>query len=196
MIITVFDFDDTLFPTTHAHARENEDVDFSEISQSICNLLQHAYIYSDKVFIITNGNKPWINQAWDKLPHCAPIRDLLTFVCTPHKDYFSELPPHAIKTRAFHETIGAYFTESGMHDLLCFGDAPGDFLAGQAMQVSYPNVKVRNIALIPAPSMDMLLLQQKFIMEHFRTLIDMKERLELKLNIFGEKYSVVCKVGE
>src|SRR3990167_6885397 len=135
MKIAIFDFYHTLSPTTHQAT--NPDSDLTKLAESMCNLLQFAYYYCDKVFIVTNAVREWVKQAFSSLPECDVLFELINIVPTDELGLRHNIPYRTIKTKAFFNILEPFFKESNRcevpHHLLCFGDAPGDFLAGQTI---------------------------------------------------------------
>ena len=72
--IIIFDWDDTLFPTTHLN--KNKFIDqktLRTIDLAVYSLLSRALL-NGKVFLITNASLEWVNDSTQKLPL---IRSLL-----------------------------------------------------------------------------------------------------------------------
>lgn len=73
MTTIVFDFDDTLFATTHFRSEEKtvnvqEDINFEELDNSILALLKKAIGITNSVYIISNAEMGWIHICLGLVP--------------------------------------------------------------------------------------------------------------------------------
>ncbi len=66
-IITIIDWDDTLFPTTWIISNKIKHVHLTELDNNICNLFIKLINKSD-IYIVSNALPEWINQSLEYIP--------------------------------------------------------------------------------------------------------------------------------
>ena len=185
MRITVYDFDDTLFCTTHFQStlqkvkqtmsisdllvgKLPEELVFENLAKSVLDLLNFSMKTSDKVMIITNATKDWVEGIFDDhLPGCTELKNKVElFSC------------HALdtnmckwKTKGFEMVLGKYF-ENGKHQLISIGDSYLDRLAALHIQEKYPNVVVKHVKLQDQPSVKDILQQHIAIKLYLPILVE------------------------
>jgi hypothetical protein len=174
MIITIFDWDDTLMCTSEITGRGRfANLDFTQISANIASLLRLAKRYGP-VFIVTNASREWVYDCIFK--HLtAEVEELVNSVgllSTINSGIASQHPVEMRKTVAFSKMIGM-FSKRGKHTLLCLGDCENDRNAANAIRekIGSPTTSsgsfayVKNIKFVPEPTLEVLLTEQKICLE-------------------------------
>lgn len=181
MRITVYDFDDTLFCSTYFIGLVQEvkqripisdlllgqipkELIFEKLALSILELLKVSAENSDKVMIITNATKDWVEGIfYEHLPGCDGIPKNMEIVSC-----FSQniQDISSWKVKGFEETLGTYF-QSGNHELISIGDSTRDRTAALTIKEKYPNVVVKHVKLCDLPSMEDILNQHTAIRLYF-----------------------------
>jgi hypothetical protein len=182
MIITVFDFDDTIFATSHFFGKDK--FECVELSNSINQILEIASKYGH-VFIITNAEKKWVNKCVEKyLPGCHILSKYIGCIFSTIDNGLTKDNHVSIwKTIAFQKKLELYFQDAYRHDLICFGDNPYDRIAALNIKEKYKNVVVKNTLMIENPSLDHLLQQHKIIIKVFESLSSYEGHLDLLMSV-------------
>lgn len=175
MIIFVYDFDDTLFATSHF--LENPMAKSTLLGTSISSLLSLSCMYG-KVYIITNASKDWPDFAIRlHLIDCECVLDNITIVSTYNR--FKDRDMSEWKKLAFNETLKEHFGDGDPHQLISFGDNPHDHTAAVSIRENFPNVVVKSIRMGIRPSLTQLLHQQSILLRKIEDIVNMAEHLEL-----------------
>jgi hypothetical protein len=172
MIITIFDWDDTLMCTSEITLFGNRP-DFTQLSANIVGLLKLAKSYGP-VFIVTNASREWVYDCIFKYL-TAEVEELVNSVgllSTINSGIANEHPVEMRKTVAFSKMI-SMFSKRGKHTLLSLGDCENDRNAANAIRekIGSPAMGsgsfayVKNIKFVPQPTMDVLLTEQKICLE-------------------------------
>lgn len=168
MIVTVFDFDDTLHATTYVHnyaflLKDETHLKLPELSDSIISLLSIARSISDVVYIITNSEDGWIDLCAQRhLPNCEEFLKQFPII---YRD------PEISKTYPFQQwksqnflKLAKHFSDKGeTHHLIAFGDLPYDRMASMTIKALFPHVLVKNVMLASSPSVQFLIEQHNVI---------------------------------
>lgn len=180
MNVIVFDFDDTLFPSSHINWSPSYDKSYPELAQNILGLITTAQKYCNKVYIITNAQKEWVELCTYKmLPGCEMLCDKVDVISTVDIGYSKDADYSVWKTNAFIDTLSKFFSNGGT--LLSFGDCLYDRDAALAMKSD--NVTVKNVKFASRPSLEQLLRQQQMVQNSFDYLFTHDGDLDLMLTI-------------
>lgn len=180
MFITIFDFDDTLFSTTHSLTEEQ--LDYTELSNSINLLLELAIQQSDLCYIITNAEISWIKLCIEKyLKDCDLFTKNIKFFSTVDNGYDIDEVVQNWKKDAFLKVLEPYISDSQKHDILSIGDSEHDRKAIINLGEKYPNVNIKSVLFIEKPKIDYLIRQHKTIQDNFNYLKTYEGRLDLQL---------------
>lgn len=178
MIIFVFDFDDTLFPSWYFSWNECSNQD--KIAHNINTLITKASLYG-KVHIITNAMKEWVRRCSTTLPNCN-LCEMVEIFSTIDEGYIEGENHYLWKTPFFKAKLSSYFQQSDeMHHLISFGDSPGDRLA--ALSLKAENIFVKNILFPALPTLDQLLCCQEIIHDWIESIVGHQGDLDLSLKI-------------
>jgi hypothetical protein len=186
MVIIVFDFDDTIFATSHFLGKDP--VVCLELVDSINEILEIASRYG-KVFIITNAQKEWLKLCVEKyLPGCVQLEKYLgedgRVFSSIDNGLAKDKDVASWKTLAFQEKLKQHFEDGSCHHLICFGDNLFDRAAALNIKEMYKNVVVKNILMVAKPSLDALIWQHKVITDCFHFLSTYHGHLDLCIKVF------------
>lgn len=167
MIVTIFDWDDTLMCTTQV-TQLSRTVQFTELSANIVALLTLAKAYGP-VFIVTNASREWVYDCVFKYlsPEVEVLVNSVGLLSTVNSGISQAYPVELRKTVAF-DKMNRMFTKrgSGKHTLLCLGDCENDRIAANTLREKIGGITyVKNIKFVPEPTLEMLLTEQKICLE-------------------------------
>ena len=185
MIVTVWDWDDSLFSTTYLFKLGVDTVQFPELSKSIKICLDMA-LNVGHVYIITNGERGWVQKCiTDHLVYCDSILERVHILSTVDTGLSSIHDLKWRKIAAFDRISGMFRSRTPkgeMHHLICFGDCAYDRTASQHIREKIrTNTYVKNVKLVSKPSLKTLLLEQKNIQNVYSTLLMSPQHLDLEL---------------
>ena len=182
MIVTVFDWDDTLMATTHFFHTSN-DIKLPVLSQHIKKCLNRALDYGH-VYIITNGEILWVKYCIENnLIGCEDILERIHLLSTVDSGISGVTELKQRKISAF-DRIGGLFNSRGdiKHHLVCFGDCIYDRDACEYLRKKIGDYTfVKSIKLIRRPKLEALIAQQKVIYKIYPTLLMSSQHLDLVL---------------
>lgn len=182
MVIIVFDFDDTIFATSHFYGKEP--VLCPELAESIEKLLQLAKQLG-KVYIITNAEREWIKFCLKhQIPHCETLKKIVEsedhVFSSMDKGISKYAEISAWKCHAFHQKFSD-FQDGHPRQLICFGDSPFDRLAALSIKDNYKNIIVKNVMMKIRPTLEELILQHKIIHSRLQYIVEHFGHLDLTL---------------
>ena len=190
MIITVFDFDDTLFPTTHYinKKQQNEEVFEKNELEIICNNIRTLYNISknnnSEIYIITNANLSWIDMILKSyLSDCINIFNEINIISTLNENFSFERDKSMWKTYSFIFKLYQYFNNDEKHELISFGDCLFDREAAITIKKLFPNVIVKNTLLIAKPNLNEFLIEQDAIIKNIQNTYNYKDHIDDKIII-------------
>jgi hypothetical protein len=196
--VAVFDWDDTLLATTHIAAagyRLGQPVPHNvslkaaleKLDIAAQALLQLALDHCQRVYIITNAEKGWVelsSQSW--LPGVASMLPQVTLI-SARTTYEPRHPnaPLLWKWRAFQECTKHYDAKNRddftiLH-LLSFGDSNVEREAARNVASSRANTKVKTIKFVEQPTPETLRQQLVVMASRFSSLLAYENDLDLIL---------------
>jgi hypothetical protein len=181
MIVTVFDWDDTLMATTHL-IQSTPGVVFPELSESIKKLITIA-LGLGHVYIITNAEIGWVQKCIDEnLIDCEHILNRVHMLSTPDTGIAKITSIETRKTVAFSRIKGMFNKRGRMHHLICMGDCFYDREAALNLKERISeHTYVKNVKFLHRPDLETLLFQQKICIDTFYTLLMSPQHLDLML---------------
>jgi hypothetical protein len=188
MRILVFDFDDTLFPTTYL--KKNTELEKKDIKNNLkvtIELIKKAKINFDKVYIISNANLIWVQNCINEFlkDENEDVFKNIKIVCTKDNFLYEKLEVDRKKYCCFFDEFSHIFGDDEDHEFITFGDSHCDTLASENIRFLFSNVKVNIIIFKKFPSLNELLIQQNFVLENMELFKNTKENcnfiLERKL---------------
>lgn len=185
MVIIVFDFDDTLFATSHFYGKDP--ILCPELATSI-NQILHLAEQLGKVYIITNAEKDWLRLCLKRqIPDCKMLEKVIDAEDIVFSSVDNGISKDAVipmwKHNAFHKKF-ADFQDGQRRELICFGDSPFDRHAALAIREKYSNVTVKNVLMANQPSLEHLLDQHKIIMRSMNFIVNYSGHLDLAMKVY------------
>jgi hypothetical protein len=168
MFFIIFDWDDTLFPSSHltkSMTKEEYETYFPVLGKHIEKLLNLAMMLG-KTYIITNAQHRWVLQCVQKhLPHLQKLIEDVHIKSVPDLELASCSGIEYKKTIAFHKILSKDFNPYyDTHELISIGDSPFDRQASVSIMNTYTNIKVKNIKFIENPSIQSLVYQLDYLL--------------------------------
>lgn len=192
MRVTIFDFDNTLFPSEDFAKKKCIDNPI-KLARRICKVLNMALFFSDKVYIITNAEKEWVRLVMqDYLPECSKLYSLIETISIPDNKYNLGLPFPMWKSSGFSITLTKHFYDSLYektnveHHLVSIGDCVYDHDAALRISDIFPNVIVKIARLKEYPTEADILLQLKILREGMQFLTEHSEHLDIDIKVSGK----------
>lgn len=177
MHIAVFDFDDTLFPTSYVNMHMSADgtldtethKKLEKVLSKVNDNLNLVRKYVDKIIVISNASIEWIDIWWQK--YFNKQQNDIQIVSTVSSGNSANRPYHTWKQVTFLAVLNKYFGDGDIHYLYAFGDCPFDRMAAFFVNRVFPNVIVRNLLLITHPTVEELSKEHDFLQHKIPELI-------------------------
>lgn len=186
MRVTIFDFDNTLFPSEDFAKKKCIDNPI-KLARRICKVLNMALFFSDKVYIITNAEKEWVRMVMeDFLPECSKLYSLIETISIPDNKYNLGLPFPMWKSSGFSITLTKHFYSNDQkieHHLISVGDCVYDHDAALRISDIFPNVLVKIARLKAYPTENDILLQLKILREGMQFLTEHNDHLDIDIEV-------------
>lgn len=184
MRIIVFDWDDTLFPTTYLLSKnEDPELEFPLISQNIKTLLSIAKKYGH-VYIITNAHILWVEKCiLNHLIDCEDILKNVHIISTINSGIANYTAVPLRKTVAFQRVTGLFTGRSVDNQFISLGDSEYDRAACVYLREKLRGVLIKSIKFSNVPDYKQLLAQQNKILETLEELLLVQTDLDLMLEL-------------
>lgn len=183
MIVVVFDFDDTLFPTTYTMQTKNR-IPHTELAEHILDIVSMIGVYAHKFYIITNADRGWVKLCVENfLPGCENLLEKMEVISTVSDGFSTHEDMKEWKISAFTERLSTHFQDGEIHQLICFGDAEHDRLAAIHMKDMFSNILVKNIKFWTEPEPDFLIEQHKAIKKVIDMVIFHEDHVDIMINM-------------
>jgi hypothetical protein len=192
--IIIFDFDDTLLPSSFLYQNKCLSLDanvpnsvqeqLNIISDAVVNLLTVACESSSLVSIITNSETGWVELSSQKfLPRIVPLISKI-LVLSARSKYEKAHPNSPImwKKDAF-RSILSHQDSSVFKNILNFGDSSVEREAILDYKKEVTNSLVKVVKLVERPSIEQLRAQLDLIVKCFSHLVSYDQDLDLMLTI-------------
>jgi hypothetical protein len=167
--VTIFDWDDTLLPTSALQEGWlPTSAELSELQAIAIQLLQKALTYG-RTFIITNAVQGWVeHSAGQFYPQFAADVLHRVEIISARTDYEANFPGdhNAWKVQAFLEVRRA-MRHDIITNLLSIGDSQSEMYAVHAMATDFPEALVKTVKLCEQPTAQQLLKQNELILNNF-----------------------------
>jgi hypothetical protein len=169
--LIIFDWDDTLFPTSWIFGNnikindkvstKNYIVYFNELDNSIYKLLLMS-LHIGKVVIVTNANINWIHLTKDILPKTSKLIESYIPIISARDVYYGIHDMNKWKIYAFNNDIGHLV--SWANQIISIGDAEYEYNALISLKsYVYDWKKLKTVRLVKNPSFDTLIDQIEVI---------------------------------
>lgn len=189
--IIIFDWDDTICPTTAL----NEDHDLTVGCESMQALVKQAKLTLEKarevaaeVVIVTNGTAGWVESSCENyLPGLRPILDMLEFASARSAwEPMGVTTPTGWKAAAFEEIIRRFYSRywrQSWKNVIVIGDACYEHealaqVASLAPQGPSKRCRAKSIRFASQPSVELLTLELQMLCESFDDIVLHDDNLE------------------
>lgn len=185
--LTIFDWDDTLFPTSwifDKNIRIDRPYDvkkyityFHELDESIANVLIKALSFG-RVMIITNANREWIDKSLIIIPRTAIIVRTRVSVISARDLYIGYYDPTQWKINVFNNNINRHIKWA--NQIISIGDADYEYDALVSLNKTIPKWKLlKTIKLVRSPQFDTLLDQMNVVYTSLPKIYKSKKHMDL-----------------
>jgi hypothetical protein len=185
--VVIFDWDDTLFPTTwlssqHIDIANFEEarkymIYFNEVDNRIYELLKKALALGD-VMIVTNAHMEWIRMTKRVLPKSSQLLDVNVKVISARDNYQYIYDLSEWKVKAFTHDIFGYINWA--NNIISIGDARYEYDALVSLsKMVAPNVKLKTIKFIDEPSFDSIIDQLNMLHDSLDAIHSQSSHLDL-----------------
>lgn len=177
MIITIFDFDDTLFATTYFQSIPTDSL---HLAISIDGVIRKAAEIGE-IIIVTNATKSWFDLCSEKyLSKSFYLKKYKERVFSSIDNLdIKNVPVSEWKPRAFKKVLKPFFKDKQSHTLFAFGDTDYDRNAALQIREKYKNVNVNSIQLIQKPTLNVLLYEHILIYNFLCNLSTLKSNVDI-----------------
>ena len=189
--IIIFDWDDTLLPTSFLTPGGvfNEDMKISEYDQdklkeievSVLKLLAEA-VEKGNVYIITNAGKGWVEYSANKFfPSILPILEKIKII-SARGEYEKIFPGNSRqwKIEAF-LNLQQYVNVTLVTNIICIGDSLFEMEAGRILASKFTKAFIKTIKFREAPKLDELLKQLKLVCAQFSSIYSSIKNLTIRV---------------
>lgn len=173
--VTIFDWDDTLFCTTHFGWYPDcskRDTEMRALASSVRKLLEAALIRG-QTFIITNARKEWVEYTAKRfMPGLIPALKRVRIISA--RDRFElEFPgdPAEWKFQACLD-IHSQLDPGAVANILALGDSPWDLDSARRFGRALPRAVVKTVKFCEKPSAEHLHRQQTMVLGKFQQLVN------------------------
>ena len=162
--IVIFDFDDTLFPTTHVITTKSfTEEEINKINESIKQLFENLWERNYKIIIITNAELEWI-KTWKEY---IPILNEVDIYSARDKYEKKNIPQNNWKKLLYLNL----FTKKliNYNYVVCIGDSENDQEAADTLSMSlnqFSNIIVKFIKIPISPTINKLIIIHELLQQH------------------------------
>ena len=191
--IFIFDWDDTLFFTTHINPSENNTFFYeSQTEKKFMNRIEfyvseilNKALSKGEVFIITNSGDGWVNAcAKFYYPNLIPILNKINII-SARDLYQKEYPndPTTWKIKAFNDLKYKFdFKKCIVSNIICIGDNNCEIIAAQKLGEEFDNCLVKTIKFREKPNLKELIKQIILIDRQILRVYNYPKSLTIQVN--------------
>lgn len=189
--IFIFDWDDTLLPTSFLSPGGVFDIDFrlsksdneklSLIEKEVTNILNNA-INKGEVYIITNADKGWVEFSASKFyPSIMGLLSKIKII-SARDEYEKKFPGETEKWKieAF-LNLQKHINPNLVTNLLCFGDSIFEIKAGKILASKFREAFIKTIKFKEAPKLDDILKQLTLVTKKFDYIYSSIKNMTIKV---------------
>ena len=189
--IIIFDWDDTLLPTTfltpggvfneNIILRDIEKEKFLKLEQAVFKLLTEA-VEKGNVYIITNAGYGWVEYSSNKFyPSIVPILEKIKII-SARGEYEKMFPGNSRqwKIEAF-LNLQKSVNIKLVTNIICIGDSLFEMEAGRILASKFTEAFIKTIKFREAPKLDELLKQLKLVCIQFGSIYSSIKNLTIRV---------------
>ena len=192
--IFLFDWDDTLFPTSYLSVNGIYNGSLIKLSKREIQNINLAGIYvkeilsqaieRGKVFIVTNSSKGWVEASCKKYyNNIIPLLDKITIIsCREIFDGKLPVKSNLWKLLAFNYII-KHFDHSLLTNIICIGDNNNEIEAGKSLSQYFNNNNcfIKTILFRKEPSLDEINKQLLLVSTQFIKIFSMTKNISIQV---------------
>lgn len=191
--IFIFDWDDTLFFTTHLNPSKNNTFFYeSKSEQKIMNTIEYYIVEilnkvlsKGTVLIITNSGDGWVRSCANfYYPNLIPILDKITII-SARELYQDKFPTDPIiwKVKTFNDLKQVFnFEKCAVSNIICIGDDNSEIIAAKKLGESFDNCLVKTIKFRDKPNLNDLIKQIILINEQILRVYNYPKSLTIQVD--------------
>jgi hypothetical protein len=185
--IIIFDWDDTVCPTTvcsqqrgeEGSALSAEDLDLEPVAAEAKALFRRASEVADKVVVVTNAGEGWVEWSCAEwLPELLPVLDSVEVVSAR-----STWEPRGVssptdwKENSFRDVIEEFYSQypnQSWKNIICVGDAPYEHEALERVvsaDLSGKRCRAKSVKFMPQPSVERLASQLSMLRDSLEEIV-------------------------
>jgi hypothetical protein len=191
--LIIFDWDDTLFPTTwivrnNINLSEEETknkfiVYFSKLDMLLYKIFSECMKYGT-IFIVTNASFRWVETSSEILPNTKKLLNKYIKVISARDRYQEEFPTEVSmwKKLSFQDLVSKYFNKFPFQQIISIGDADHEFYALIDLYNESSITKhrlLKTIRLIREPQFDFLIDQLEVLNKSIHKILKNKNHMDL-----------------
>ena len=189
--IIIFDWDDTLLPTSFLTPggifNENmkippiENEKISKLEQAVLKILTEA-TEKGNVYIITNAGNGWVEYSANRFyPNIMPFLEKIKIISA--RSLYDKIYPgnsRQWKIEAF-LNLKKYVNMKLVTNIICIGDSLFEMEAGRILASKFNEAFIKTIKFREAPNLDELLKQLKLVCAQFGTIYSSIKNLTIRV---------------
>ena len=191
--IFIFDWDDTLFFTTHLNPSKNNIFFYeSKTEKRYMNTIEHYVVEilkkalsKGEVLIITNSSDGWVHEcAKFYYPNLLPILDQINII-SARELYQDKFPyePTTWKVKTFNDLKQKFhFEKCIVSNIICIGDDNSEIIAAKKLGENFENCLVKTIKFRDKPNLTDLIKQIILINEQILRVYNYPKSLTIQVN--------------
>ena len=190
--IFIFDWDDTLFFTTHLDPIKNNSL-FNE-SQKEKRMMKSIEFYVEEilkkalskgtVFIITNSSEGWVQSCtYSYYPNLIPLLKKINII-SARALYEKEFPSNPLlwKIKAFNDLKERFdFKNNLFTNIICIGDDNSEIIAAKSLSKKLESCLIKTIKLRESPKLKELIKQLILVDEQFLRICSYPKSLTIQV---------------
>ena len=189
--IIIFDWDDTLLPTTFLtkggcfyedmQLTKSDEQKFSELENLVLELLTET-VEKGSVYIITNAGLEWVNYSSKRFyPKIIPILDKIKIV-SARGEYEKAYPGNSRqwKIEAF-LMLQKSVNIKLVTNIICLGDSLFEMEAGRILASRFTEAFIKTIKFRETPKLDELIKQLKLVCKQFSSIYSSIKNLTIRV---------------
>ena len=189
--IIIFDWDDTLLPTSFLTPGGvfNENIILSDIDQEKLSTIEHyvsellnSSVEKGNVFIITNAGKGWVEYSANRFYPSIKNNLKKIEIISARGEYEKLYPGNSRewKIQAF-LTLLKFVNIKLVTNIICVGDSLFEMEAGRILASKFTEAFIKTIKFREAPKLDELIKQLKLVNQQFGTIYSSIKNLTIRV---------------
>jgi hypothetical protein len=182
--LIIFDWDDTLLPSTwltnHTNRKTNHSAELEAHQESVCAVLAKAFECGE-VIIVTNSQAGWVELSAQRfMPRVVPALSGVR-VLSARAEHELEFPdnPHQWKIAAFRKLVDDVCSHGTPHSIVSFGDAVNDRDALRNATSNLTGTFIKTVKFVNRPDIGQLRREVDHVHKHLERICGCSKDLDL-----------------